>query len=165
MNAFTQIGTALAIAALTVTGAAAQATYKKVGSEAGWDIYVNENTNGCLMAKGVGTDNQIQMGVSKTTDLRGYMALYTKKGAEVSAGEKVSVLFDIDGQKFTGDATGVEMEGFDGAFVHFNNPDFIYDLAKKKSMTITPTGRDPIVVSLAGTDAAVKTLRACQDAR
>ena len=56
MNTFTQVGTALTIAALTVTGAAAQATYKKVGSEAGWDIYVNENTNGCLMAKGVGTD-------------------------------------------------------------------------------------------------------------
>ena len=56
MNTFTQVGTALAIAALTATSAAAQATYKKVGSEAGWDIYVNENTNGCLMAKGVGTD-------------------------------------------------------------------------------------------------------------
>ena len=165
MNIFTQVGTALAIAALTATGAAAQATYKKIGSEAGWDIYVNENTNGCLMAKGVGTDRQIQMGVSKTTGLRGYMALYTKKGAKVSAGEKVSVLFDIDGQKFTGDATGAQMEGFDGAFVHFNNPDFIYDLAKKKSMTITPKGRDPIVVSLAGTDAAIKALRTCQEAR
>ena len=32
-------------------------------------------------------------------------------------------------------------------------------------MTITPKGRDPIVVSLAGTDAAVKALRACQEAR
>ena len=62
------------------------------------------------------------MGVSKTTGLRGYMALYTKKGAEVGAGEKVSVLFDIDGQKFTGDATGVEMEGFDGAYRPFQQP-------------------------------------------
>ena len=33
-------------------------------------------------------------------------------------------------------------------------------------MTITPTGRDPIVMgSSPGTDAAVKALRACQDAR
>ena len=165
MNTSIQIGMALGIAALTATGAAAQATYKKYGSEAGWEILVNENTNGCLMAKGVGTDRQIQMGVDMTTDQKGYMALYTKKGANVTAGEKISVLFDVDGEKFTGEATGVQMEGFDGAYVHFNNPDFIYGLAMKKSMTITPQGRDPIVVSLAGTEAAFKSLRACQDAR
>ena len=42
MSMFMQVGTFLTVAALTVTGAAAQATYKKIGSEAGWDIYVNE---------------------------------------------------------------------------------------------------------------------------
>jgi hypothetical protein len=109
---------ALAIAAATITGAAAQATYKKVGSAAGRDIYVNESTNSCLMAKGVGSDRQIQMGVSKTTNQRGYMALYTKKIAKVGAGEKVSVLFDIDCQKITGDATGARLEGYEGAYVH-----------------------------------------------
>ena len=40
-----------------------------------------------------------------------------------------------------------------------------YDLAKKKTLTITPEGRQPIVVSLAGSDAAFKALRACQDAQ
>src|SRR5262245_2160824 len=165
MTTSTRIGMALAVAALTATAAAAQTTYKQYGEAAGWEILVNENTNGCLMAQGVGTDRQIQMGIDMTTDQRGYMALYTKKGADVTAGEKLSVLFDVDGQKFTGEATGVEMEGFDGAYVHFNNPDFIYGLVDKKSMTITPQGGDPIVVSLDGTDAALKALRACQDAR
>ena len=46
-----------------------------------------------------------------------------------------------------------------------NNPNFIYDLAKKKTLTITPEGRQPIVVSLAGSDAVFKALRACQDAQ
>jgi hypothetical protein len=165
MNTPTRIATTVAIAALTATSAAAQTTYKQYGSEAGWDILINENTNGCLMAQGVGTDTQVQMGVDMTTDQRGYLALYTKKGANVRAGQKISVLFDIDGQKFTGDATGVQTEGFDGAFVHFGNPQFIYDLVNKKSMTITPEGRNPIVVSLTGTEAAFNALRACQDAR
>ena len=41
MNTFTQIGAALAIAALTATGAAAQSSpYQKYGSEAGWNIFV-----------------------------------------------------------------------------------------------------------------------------
>ena len=75
------------------------------------------------------------------------------------------MLFDVDGQKFSGEATGQRIEGMDGAFVWVNNPDFIYDLAKKNSMTISPAGRDPIVLSLKGTDAAFKALRACQEAQ
>ena len=120
---------------------------------------------GCLIARDLTSDSQVQMGIDKTTaDIRGYIALYTKAGANVAAGEKLSVLFDVDGQKFSGEATGQQMEGFRGAFVRVNNPQFIYDLAKKNKLTITPQGRDPIVLSLAGTDAAFKALRACQEA-
>jgi hypothetical protein len=164
MNTFTKIGTALAIAALAATGASAAS--KKYGSEAGWDIFVNENTGpGCLLARKLTADTQIEMGIDSTADPRGYLALYTKAEADVSAGEKLSVVFDVDGQKFTGEATGQQLEGFRGASVPVNNPDFIYDLAKKKTLTITPEGRDPIVISLTGTDAAFKALRACQEAQ
>ena len=167
MNTFTQIGAALAIAALTATGAAAQSSpYQKYGSEAGWDIFVNTKTNNCLIARGVEQQTQVQMGIDKTANNpRGYIALYTKKGADVGAGEKINVLFDVDGQQFSGEATGAKMEGFDGAYVYVNNIDFIYDLAKKKTMTITPQGRPPLLVSLSGTDAAFKALRACQESR
>ena len=39
-----------------------------------------------------------------------------------------------------------KMEGFTGAYIRANNPDFIYDLAKKYMLTITPQGRDPIMI-------------------
>ena len=167
MNTFTQIGAALAIAALAATDAAAQSSpYQQYGSEAGWDIFVNTKTNNCMIVKGVEEQTQVQMGFDNTTDkLRGYLALYTRNGADIGAGEKINVLFDIDGQQFSGEATGAKMEGFDGAYVYVNNIDFIYDLAKKKTLTITPRGRAPLLVSLTGTDAAFKALRACQEAR
>jgi hypothetical protein len=159
------IGIALAIAALTATDASAQAA-KKYGSEAGWDIFIKENMGpGCLLAKKLSAEAQVEMGISATGESKGYLALYTKRDAAVSSGEKVSVIFDVDGQKFSGEATGQRIEGMDGAFVWVNNPDFIYDLAKKNSLTITPAGRDPIVLSLKGTDAAFMALRACQDAQ
>ena len=120
---------------------------------------------GCLVAKKLSAEAQLQMGISATGEKKGYIALYTKKDAAVAAGEKVSVIFDVDGQKFSGEATGQQIEGMDGAFVWVNNPDFIYDLAKKNALTITPAGRDPIVLSLKGTDAAFTSLRACQDAQ
>jgi hypothetical protein len=165
MIVFARIGTALAIASLTVTAAAAQTAFKKYGSEAGWEILINETTKGCLIAQGVGGETQVQMGINPAAEQRGYLAIYTKRDAAVAAGEKLSVLFDVDGEQFSGQATGQQMEGFDGAYVPVNNPQFIYDLAMKKTLTITPKGRDPIVLSLAGTDAAFKALRTCQEAQ
>jgi hypothetical protein len=165
MQTTARIGIALAIAVLTLAPAAAQEV-KKYGSEAGWDIFIKENMGpGCLVAKKISAEAQVEMGISATGEKKGYLALYTKRDAAVSAGEKVSVIFDVDGQKFSGEATGQRIEGMDGAFVWVNNPDFIYDLAKKNSLTISPAGRDPIVLSLKGTDAAFTALRACQDAQ
>lgn len=158
------IGTSLVLAFLTSTAVALD-NFKQVGTEAGWDIYVREGkARGCLIAKELTDDTQFQMGINPAEQIKGFMALYTRAGAEISAGEKVSVIFDVDGQKFTGEATGQQLEGFKGAYVQFNNPEFIYDLAKKKMLTITPEGRDPIKLSLTGTDAAFKALRMCQEA-
>ena len=165
MKVLIQVGTALAVVVLTATAAAAATS--KYGSEAGWDIYIDSNMGpGCLITQELPPDSQVQMGIDATAaNKRGFIALYTKAGANVGAGEKLSVLFDVDGQQFSGEAKGQQIEGFKGAFVWANNPEFIYDLAKKHTLTITPEGRDPIVLSLAGTNAAFKALRACQEAQ
>lgn len=160
----TLIQTSLALAMLSGAAAAAE-TYKKVGSEAGWDVYVREGKmRGCLISKDLNQDAQVQMGINPAEQVPGFMALYTKAGAQVSSGEKISVTFDVDGQKFTGEAVAQEMEGYKGAYVQVNNPQFIYDLAKKNKLTITPAGRPPIVLSLKGTDAAFNALKICQQA-
>ena len=92
------------------TGAVAQ---KKYGSEAGWDILVKDNLGpGCLITKSNADGTQIQMGIDATGQKRGYMALYTKANTTVAAGEKVSVLFDVDGQQFSGEAKGQQEGGF-----------------------------------------------------
>jgi len=159
------IGSSLAIALLTATGASAQGL-TKFGEEAGWGIYVRDDMGpGCLIMKDLTDTLQLQMGIDATEQVRGYLALYTTADAAISGGDKISVLFDVDGQEFSGEATGQQVAGIKGAFARLNNPDFIYGLAKKKFLTIKPAGRDAIVVSLAGTNAAMKKLRACQDAQ
>lgn len=157
------VGMALAFSALAATGAIAQ---KKYGSEAGWEILVKEEMGpGCLIKKANADGTQIQMGIDAKGKMRGYMALYTKADANVASGKKIPVLFDVDGQKFSGEAEGQAIGGYRGAYVWVNNADFIYDLAKKNAVTITPEGGNPIVVKLAGTDAAFKALKACQEAQ
>lgn len=161
----TVVGMALAFAALTAA-ATAQEPPKKFGTEAGWDIFIKPDMGpGCVVAKKLNDNAQFQMGIDATAEKRGYMALYTKADAKVGAGDEVAVIFDVDGQKFSGKATGQQIDGMKGAFVWVNNPEFIYGLAKKKNLTITPAGRDPIVLPLTGTDAAFKSLRACQEAQ
>jgi len=163
MRIHARLGLALAFTALTATGAVAQ---KKYGSEAGWTILVKDNMGpGCVMTKSNADGTQIQMGIDATGQKRGYLALYTKANTKAAAGEKLSVLFDVDGQQFSGEAKGQDDGEFQGAFVWVNNPDFIYDLAKKKTLTISPKGGSLIKVNLAGTNAAFEALRACQDAQ
>ena len=157
------VGIALFSSALVAPQAMAQT---KFGSEAGWDIMVKPDMGpGCLITKANADGTQIQMGIDATGAMRGYMALYTKADAKVTAGEKLQVLFDVDGEQFKGEAKGQVMDGYRGAFAWVTNADFIYDLAKKNAVTITPQGGSPVVVKLAGTDAAFKALRACQAAQ
>lgn len=158
--------TALAVAVLTVPSQAAE-TVTKYGSAAGWNIYVNKSMGpGCvLMRDNPDGETQAQIGIDATAAPRGYLALYTKKTTNIAPGKNISVVFDVDGDKYTGVAKGQEMEGYDGAFVPFNNLDFIYDLAKKKALTITSEGRRTVVVDLTGTDDAFKALRECQAAQ
>ena len=158
-------GAALAILTVGATGATAQV--KQYGSEAGWDIFVRDDLGpGCLIAKKLSPEVQLQMGVDASRDPKiGYMAVYTKSDANVTAGQKLSVNFDVDGEKFAGNATVQQMPGFIGGSVPVNNVDFIYNLAKKHKLTITPEGRKVVVVNLDGTDAAFKALRTCQEAQ
>jgi hypothetical protein len=141
--------------------------FTKYGSAAGWDIFVsNKMGPGCFLTKAnPGDATQVQIGIDATAAPQGYMAVYSKKATNIEQGERIAVQFDVDGQKYSGVAKGQEMQGFEGAFVPFNNLDFIYDLAKKKALTITAPGRRTLVVNLTGTDDAFKALRECQAAQ
>ena len=69
---------------------------KKYGAESGWDNIVREDTGpGCLLAKKLIDTTQFEMGIGATAERRVYMAFYTKADAEVSAGERISVLFEV----------------------------------------------------------------------
>ena len=161
----TTIAAAFIGAALTASVAAAQTT--KYGDEAGWEILIRSDMGpGCMIAKSNPDDlTQLQMGIDATAGLKGYMAIYTKKDTKITAGQQLSVVFEVDGEKFTGEAKGQQVGDYVGAFVWVNNPEFIYNLAKKKTLTITSPGRPNLVVNLQGTDAAFDKLRACQAAQ
>src|SRR3954451_12842407 len=111
MTKLVRIGAAFAAAALAATGASAQT--KKYGSEAGWDIFVNDNMGpGCLIAKKLSPEVQLLMGIDASGGQRvGYIGLSTKADAIVPPGQQLPVTFDVDGQPFAGTATAQQMPG------------------------------------------------------
>ncbi len=155
------------LAALSASTAHAQVT--EYGSEAGWDIMVNQQMGpGCFVMHTTPEGVQIQMGINRAKEApEGFVALYTQAPADVKAGQTIAVTFDVDGDKFSGDFKGQQyQDGWRGAYVRVNNPDFVYDLAKRHKLTITADdGRPPIVIDLTGTFAAFEALRACQNAQ
>lgn len=171
MNAFIGAGVALIIAAGAAAGASA-GEVKKLGEAAGWEVAVNKDMGpGCLIEK-QGEGWQIQLGVDALdAQPTGYMAVFAKTKAALGEGEALPVSFEVGGKTFEGVAFGEKlgmfkrMEGYHGAWVPVNNPDFVYDLATKETMKISIDGMDPVEVSLAGTDAAFKALRECQAAQ
>jgi hypothetical protein len=164
------ISSGLAAAALVATSATAE--IKKYGEAAGWEIAVNEEMGpGCLIEKR-GEGWQVQLGVDATSSEKtGYMAVFAKADMPAGAGEALPVDFEVGGETFKEDAFGEKLdmfrriEGFHGAWVPVNNPDFVYDLAKEETMKVIVEGNDPIEVSLAGTDAAFDAMRECQEAQ
>jgi hypothetical protein len=161
------LATALITGALAATGAAAE-TFKKYGKEGDWEIVVNEKMGpGCLaIQKSSNPTSQIQLGIDAiSAEKTGYIAIYVEDAEGIEAGQEIPASFDVDGEVFKGTFTGQQTKGFGGAFVPVNNAAFIYDLAKKHTLTISYGEGNKVIVDLAGTDAAFAALRACQEAQ
>ena len=136
--------------------------------EGDWEIAVNANMGpGCVaIQRFVDPTSQVQMGIdARSAEKIGYIAILVEGAEGIEAGEKIPASFDVDGQVFEGTFTGQQTEGFGGATVPVDNAAFIYDLANKKTLTISYGEGKRVIVDLTGSDAAFASLRACQEAQ
>ena len=157
----------LAAGALVTGGASAQA-FKNYATEGDWQIAVNQGMGpGCVaIQRFVDPDLQVQMGIdARSPEKTGYIAILVDNADGIQAGQQASASFDVDGQVFTGTFAGQQTEGYGAATVPVNNADFIYDLATKKSLTISYDQGKKVIVDLTGADAAIAALRTCQEAQ
>ena len=83
----------------------------------------------------------------------------------IPAGQQAPASFEVEGHAFTGTFTSQQTDGYGRAAVPVFDADFIYDLATKKSLTISYGGGKKVIVDLAGAGAAFAALRTCQEAQ
>lgn len=130
----------------------------------GWSIFGETKKLGCVMERVVDTGFLVRMGKIKETNKFGYLAVYTQdKDVDIIGGvvENEDVVFDLDGKRFTGTTVGQFRDGWRGASVKANNPDFGTALAKSYVLTVNPDGDNPITISLDGTFKAMAETQAC----
>lgn len=154
----------LAATLVTATATAALAqTLEPWGQAGGWDILVDPSLgNGCLIQAEFQDGSVVRIGFDRTRG-NGYITAFNSNWGEIEAGAEYDISYDLDGQEYTGTATGIYLNGVPGADLYFDNVDLLVDIAAKYTMTLYHEDAEVMAIDLAGSSAALHEAIACQD--
>ena len=162
MKSFTFGAAAAALLALSNTALQAQelAYWGEIG---GWDIMVDPSLGeGCLIQAAYEGDIVIRIGLDRNQG-NGYVTVFNYNWGDIEEGAIYPVLFDLDGEEYNGEATGIYLNDVPGADIAFDNPDFLWDIAAKYTMTLYNTEGEVMAIDLGGTMAGLNAVLECQD--
>ena len=141
--------------------AASGTEYEPFGHESGWNILVRDDMNRGCVAETTRDGVQIQIGVDRR-DNSSYLAIFTRERTGIVDGEHLAVQFDLDGDRFIGDAITETRAGFEGGYIHVTSPRFLIDLIEKQTLTVMPAGQSAFQIDLTGSKAAISKMIECQ---
>jgi hypothetical protein len=158
---FTRMGTALALV-LGSTAVTAQGL-EQWGSGGGWDIMIDPSLgNGCLIQAAYQDGSLVRIGFDRNAGA-GYITAFNENWGDIEEGATYDIEFDLDGQPYEGEAVGIYLAGTPGADIYFTNPDFLWDIAAKYTLTLYHEGYEVMAIDLGGTMVGLEGALACQD--
>ena len=160
-NVFTPLATALALTLVT-TAASAQGL-EQWGTGGGWDIMIDPSLgDGCLIQAAYQDGSLVRIGFDRNAGA-GYITAFNENWGDIEEGVTYDILFDLDGQEYEGEATGIYLVGMPGADIYFTNPDFLWDIAAKYTLTLYHEGYEVMAIDLGGTMVGLEGALECQD--
>lgn len=162
MTKFILSASVLAIAA--VVGGAAQAQDLEYWGEAGgWDVMIDPSLGyGCLIQAAYQDGSIVRIGFDRNEGA-GYVTAFNDAWAGIEEGEIYPVTFELDGESYDGEATGIYLSGVPGADIYFTNPDFLFDLAQRYTMTLYNDNGEVMAIDLDGSYVGLEAVLECQD--
>jgi hypothetical protein len=131
----------------------------------GWSILINEDdVSRCYAARTLDDGTLVQIGAMPTLD-GGYFAIYNAAWTHIEDGAEGSVEFDFGRSRFGGAATGKIENGIPGGYVFFDNPAFVQEFARRRTVRIIGSNGTEFELDLKGTSRAIRAVLACQDAQ
>lgn len=133
------------------------------GYAEGWDIMIDPSLGyGCLIQAAYQDGSVVRIGFDRNVG-EGYISVFNEAWGDIVEGETYGILFDLDGQEYDATATGLWLNNVPGADIYFDSTEFLFDIAKKYTMTIYNENGYVTDIDLGGTYVALEGALQCQD--
>ncbi|TDK42347.1 hypothetical protein E1832_19625 [Antarcticimicrobium luteum] len=154
----------LAAAALIAAAGALQAQQlEQWGTAGGWDVMIDPSLgDGCLIQAAYNDGSLVRIGFDRNEG-SGYITAFNEAWGDIEEGATYDISFDLDGQQYDGVAKGIYLNDVPGADIYFDNPDFLFDIAEKYTLTLYHDGGEVMAIDLGGTYVGLEAVIACQD--
>lgn len=148
----------------TIFASSAQAQeLEQWGSSEYWDVMIDPSLgDGCLIQSEFSDGSVVRIGFDRVEG-GGYVTAFNMAWGDIEEGASYPVLFSLDGEDYDADAKGIYLEDVPGADIFFDNPDFLFDLAAKRTMTLYTEEGEVMSIDLTGSSLALQAAIECQD--
>lgn len=148
--------------ALPVFAQAELQDYAEVGT---WYIAIDPGMgDGCVMISEFEDNSVVRIGFDMTTDTA-YVLSANPSWGDIEQGKAYPVTIALDGNSFSGEATGSEIDGLPAADIVFDNPDFFGNLVQAQTLSLSHGENEVMSIDLTGAGDAVVKMIECQDAQ
>lgn len=132
------------------------------GEAGGWDVMIDPSLgNGCLIQTTNNDGSVVRIGFDRNQG-NAYVTAFNTAWEGIEEGETYPIAFDLDGQEYDGEATGIYLNDVPGADIAFSNSDFLFDLAQKYTMTLYNEHGEVMAIDLQGSYVGFEATVACQ---
>ncbi len=133
------------------------------GSSDYWDVLVDPSLGyGCLIQSEFDDGSVVRVGFDVNQG-NGYVTAFNYDWGDIVEGEWYPVWFALDGQEYEAEAVGLYLANVPGVDIPFDNPDFLFDIAKKYTMTLYSQFGEVMAIDLTGSYLALEAAMDCQD--
>jgi len=93
----------------------------------------------------------------------GYVTAFNMNWGDIEGGAQYDIAFALDSELYEGTATGIWLNGVPGADIYFDNVDFLFDIAKKYTMTLYNSEGEVMAIDLEGSYVGLEAVIMCQE--
>lgn len=151
------------LCAVLLPGAALAQQLEQWGTAGGWDVMIDPTLgDGCLIQAAYDDGSVVRIGFDRNQG-SGYVTAFNAAWGDIEEGTIYNILFDLDGEEYDGEATGIYLQGVPGADIYFDNPDLLFDIAQKYTMSLYSENGLVMQIDLGGTSIGLEAAIECQE--
>jgi hypothetical protein len=151
-------------AASTIATPVSAQSLESWGEVAGWEVMIDPTLgDGCLIQAAYQDGSVVRIGFDRIEGA-GYVTAFNDNWGDIEEGATYAIEFELDNESYNGEARGIYLNGVPGADIYFTNPEFLFDLARRYTMTLYHEGEEVMAIDLEGSYAGLEAAIECQDA-